>query len=159
MRSPTNPIHPGEILLEEFLKPAETTQAAFASKIGWTPGRLSELIHGKRGINAEAALDLAAALGTTAKLWMNLQATSTSTARRGSDVPQRDDRTLRACTPTAPCAKGPRAPCFPVFEPVVGDVFDVRAVACLRRAYFAASGVLASCSSISTVSASISRLV
>ena len=43
-------------------------------KLGWTRARLNELIKGKRGITAEAALDLAAALGTSAKLWMNLQA-------------------------------------------------------------------------------------
>jgi len=75
MRQPTNPFHPGEILLEEFLAPAGTTQAAFAQRLGWTRTRLNELIKGKRGITADAALDLAAALGTSAKLWMNLQAT------------------------------------------------------------------------------------
>ncbi|OGP82371.1 MAG: addiction module antidote protein, HigA family [Deltaproteobacteria bacterium RBG_13_65_10] len=70
-----NPFHPGEILLEEFLKPAGVTQMAFAKKLGWTRARLNELIKGKRGITADAALDLAKALGTSAKLWMNLQAT------------------------------------------------------------------------------------
>ena len=75
MRQPTNPFHPGEILLEEFLNPTGITQTAFAEKIGWTRARLNELINGKRGITADAALDLAEALGTTAKLWMNLQAT------------------------------------------------------------------------------------
>ena len=74
-RQPKNPFHPGEILLEEFLQPQKMSQAAFARKIGWTRARLNELIRGKRGITAEAALDLAEALGTTPKLWMNLQAT------------------------------------------------------------------------------------
>ena len=74
-KQPKNPFHPGEILLEEFLVPAGITQSAFAEKIGWTRARLNELIKGKRGISAEAALDLAEALGTSAKLWMNLQAT------------------------------------------------------------------------------------
>ena len=74
-KQPKNPFHPGEILLEEFLEPAGITQTAFAEKIGWTRARLSELIHGKRGITADAALDLAEALGTSARLWMNLQAT------------------------------------------------------------------------------------
>jgi addiction module HigA family antidote len=74
-RQPKNPFHPGEILLEEFLEPMEVTQAAFAQKIGWTRARLNELIKGKRGITAPAALDLAEALGTSPKLWMNLQAT------------------------------------------------------------------------------------
>jgi addiction module HigA family antidote len=75
MRQPANPFHPGEILAEEFLNPAGITQTAFAEKIGWTRARLNELINGKRGITADAALDLAEVLGTTAKLWMNLQAT------------------------------------------------------------------------------------
>jgi len=74
-RQPENPFHPGEILLEEFLEPMEATQAAFAQKLGWTKARLNELIKGKRGITATAALDLAEVLGTSPKLWMNLQAT------------------------------------------------------------------------------------
>ena len=75
MKQPHIPFHPGEILLEEFLEPDGITQAAFAARLGWTRTRLNELIKGKRGITADAALDLAAALGTSAKLWMNLQAT------------------------------------------------------------------------------------
>jgi addiction module HigA family antidote len=74
-RQPKNPFHPGEILLEEFLEPAGMTQAALAERLGWTAARLNELIKGKRGISAAAALDLADALGTSPKLWMNLQAT------------------------------------------------------------------------------------
>ena len=63
------------MLLEEFLLPLGTTQVAFAEKVGWTRAKLNELIRGKRGITADTALDLAEALGTSAKLWMNLQAT------------------------------------------------------------------------------------
>ena len=74
-RRPKNPFHPGEILLEEFLEPLGMSQAAFARQIGWTKARLNELIRGKRGVTAEAALDLAEALGTSPKLWMNFQAT------------------------------------------------------------------------------------
>ncbi len=74
-RQPKNTFQPGEILVEEFLEPMGATQAAFAEKIGWTKTRLNELIKGKRGITAIAALDLADALGTSPKLWMNLQAT------------------------------------------------------------------------------------
>ena len=73
-RQPKNPFHPGEILLEEFLEPLGMTQAAFAEKIGWTKARVNELVRGKRGVTAEAALDLADVLGTSPKLWMNLQA-------------------------------------------------------------------------------------
>ena len=72
---PRNPFHPGEMLLEEFLDPMGMSQAAFANKIGWTRTRLNEFIRGKRGVTAGAALDLADALGTSPKLWMNLQAT------------------------------------------------------------------------------------
>ena len=74
-RQPANPIHPGMMLLEEFLLPAGLTQTAFADRIGWTRARLNEFVRGNRRVTAEAALDLAAALGTSAKLWMNLQAT------------------------------------------------------------------------------------
>ena len=74
-KQPTNPFHPGEILLEEFLEPMQVTQTAFARKLGWTRARLNELIKGKRGVTADAALDLAEALGTSPTLWMNLQAT------------------------------------------------------------------------------------
>ena len=74
-KQPNNPFHPGEILLEEFLQPMGRTQAAFARQLGWTKARLNELVRGKRGITAESALDLADALGTSPKLWMNLQAT------------------------------------------------------------------------------------
>ena len=74
-RQPKNPFHPGEVLLAEFLEPLGVSQAEFARTIGWTRARLNELIRGKRGITAAAALDLAEALGTSPKLWMNLQAT------------------------------------------------------------------------------------
>ncbi len=75
MKQPKSPFHPGEMLIEEFLEPMGITQAEFAKKLKWTNAKLNELIKGKRGITAETALDLADALGTSAKLWMNLQAT------------------------------------------------------------------------------------
>ena len=75
MKQPINPFHPGEILFEVFLEPAEISQTEFARRIGWTRARLNELIKGKRRVTAEAALDLAELLGTSAKLWMNLQTT------------------------------------------------------------------------------------
>lgn len=74
-RQPKNPFHPSEILLEEFLEPLGMSQAAFAEKIGWTKARVNELVRRKRGVTAEAALDLAEVLGTSPKLWMNLQST------------------------------------------------------------------------------------
>jgi addiction module HigA family antidote len=70
---PRHPIHPGEILLAEFLSPAGMSQRQFAAKLGWTAAKLNELVKGKRGVTAESALDLAMALGTSLELWMNLQ--------------------------------------------------------------------------------------
>lgn len=70
---PANPIHPGEMLLEEFLAPARLSQRAFARKVGWTVARLNEFIKGKRGVTVDAALDLAEVLRTTPELWLNLQ--------------------------------------------------------------------------------------
>ena len=75
MKQPKNPFHPGEMLLEKFLEPTGINQSQFAQRVGWTRTRLNELIKGKRGITADSALDLAKALGTSPKLWMNLQAT------------------------------------------------------------------------------------
>lgn len=75
MKQPKKPFHPGEILLEEFLVPMGLTQAEFADQLNWTKAKLNELIRGKRGVTASSALDLAEALGTSAKLWMNFQAT------------------------------------------------------------------------------------
>jgi addiction module HigA family antidote len=74
-RLPSNrpPVHPGEMLLEEFLKPMNISQRAFAKHIGWTPAKLSEIINGKRGLSYEAALDIADALDMEAQFWINLQ--------------------------------------------------------------------------------------
>jgi addiction module HigA family antidote len=70
---PANPIHPGQMLKEEFLTPVGLSQRAFAKRMGWTVAKLNELINGKRGITADSALDLAAELKTSPEVWMNLQ--------------------------------------------------------------------------------------
>jgi antitoxin HigA-1 len=70
---PPNPIHPGRMLMEEFLAPAGISQRAFAKRLGWTTAKLNEVINGKRGLSADAALDLARALGTGPEVWLNLQ--------------------------------------------------------------------------------------
>lgn len=67
------PTHPGEILLEEFLKPMGISQAQFARHVGWTYAKLNEIIHEKRGITPDTAVDLSMALGTTPMFWLNLQ--------------------------------------------------------------------------------------
>jgi addiction module HigA family antidote len=71
--TPANPIHPGKMLLEEFLLPAKVSQRALAHKLGWTVAKTNELVKGKRGITADSALDLARVLHTSPELWMNLQ--------------------------------------------------------------------------------------
>ena len=58
LKQPKNPIHPGEMLLEEFLIPVSLSKAEFSRPLGWTKARLNELIKGKRGITAESALGL-----------------------------------------------------------------------------------------------------
>jgi addiction module HigA family antidote len=67
-------VHPGEILLEEFLKPLEMTQAAAAQKLGMSTVRLNELVRGKRGVTADTALRLAQLFKTTPQFWMHMQA-------------------------------------------------------------------------------------
>jgi addiction module HigA family antidote len=69
------PTHPGEMLLEEFLKPKGLTQVQAAEKMGISLNRLNELVNGKRGITADTALRLAKLLKTTPEFWMNLQNT------------------------------------------------------------------------------------
>jgi addiction module HigA family antidote len=67
------PIHPGEILLGEFLEPLEVTQHRLAVSIGVPPRRINEIVHGKRRISADTALRLARYFGTTDRFWLNLQ--------------------------------------------------------------------------------------
>lgn len=67
------PIHPGEVLLEDFLTPLEVTQHHLAVSIGVPPRRINEIVHGKRRITADTALRLARYFGTTDRFWLNLQ--------------------------------------------------------------------------------------
>lgn len=67
------PTHPGEILLEEFLKPMGISQISFAQHIGVPLQRVNEIVRGKRGITPDSAWRFAQAFGTTTEFWMNLQ--------------------------------------------------------------------------------------
>jgi addiction module HigA family antidote len=67
------PVHPGEILLEEFLKPMGLSQNFLAIKIGVPARRINEIVLGKRRITADTALRLSRFFGTTAKFWLGLQ--------------------------------------------------------------------------------------
>ena len=82
------PTHPGEMLLEEFLKPLNMTQSELAEKLRVSYPRVNELIHGKRGITPDTALRLERLFGMEAQFWLNLQlawdlyhATHSSTAK------------------------------------------------------------------------------
>jgi len=67
-------IHPGEVLLEEFLTPMGISQNALARAAGVPPRRINEIVLGKRGITADTAVRLAAALGSSERFWLGLQA-------------------------------------------------------------------------------------
>lgn len=68
-----DPIHPGEILLEEFMRPATISQNRLARDIGVNVARVSDIVRGRRGISADTAVRLAAFWSTTPEFWMNLQ--------------------------------------------------------------------------------------
>lgn len=67
------PTHPGEMLLEEFLKPMGISQKEFAKHLGWTYARLNEIINARRGVSAESALAFADAFKMEPEFWLNLQ--------------------------------------------------------------------------------------
>lgn len=67
------PIHPGEILLAEFLEPLGVSQYRIAKDIGVPPRRINEIVHGNRAISADTALRLARYFGTSERFWLNLQ--------------------------------------------------------------------------------------
>jgi antitoxin HigA-1 len=73
MSSAHGPIHPGEILLEEFLGPLGISQYRLAQAIGVPARRINEIVHGKRAISPDTALRLSRALGTSDRFWINLQ--------------------------------------------------------------------------------------
>jgi addiction module HigA family antidote len=86
------PIHPGEILREEFMQPLGLSANALARRLGVTPARVNDIVLERRGITADTALRLARCFSTTAEFWMNLQLRfELETARReiGNLVDQR----------------------------------------------------------------------
>jgi addiction module HigA family antidote len=68
------PVHPGEVLLEEFLEPMGLSQYRLAKDIHVPPRRINEIVHGTRGVSADTALRLARYLRTSERFWLNLQA-------------------------------------------------------------------------------------
>jgi addiction module HigA family antidote len=73
MKRTMDPIHPGEVLLDDFLEPLGVTQHRLAVSIGVPPRRINEIVHGKRRISADTALRLARYFGTSDRFWINLQ--------------------------------------------------------------------------------------
>ncbi len=75
VRIPTHgpPTHPGEMLLEEFLKPLGLSQTGLAERLGVSYPRVNELVHGKRGVTPDTALRLERLFGMEAQFWLNLQ--------------------------------------------------------------------------------------
>ena len=67
------PVHPGEVLLEEFLEPMGLSQYRLAKDISVPPRRINEIVHGKRSVTADTALRLARYFGTSDRFWLNLQ--------------------------------------------------------------------------------------
>lgn len=67
------PVHPGEVLMEDFIRGFGITQNKLAVEIGVPPRRINEIVHGKRGITADTVVRLARYFGTSDELWMNLQ--------------------------------------------------------------------------------------
>jgi addiction module HigA family antidote len=68
-----DPVHPGEVLMEDFIKGFKITQNRLAVAIGVPPRRINEIVHGKRSITADTALRLSRYFGTSAQFWLNLQ--------------------------------------------------------------------------------------
>jgi len=69
----TSPVHPGEVLREEFLKPLGISQCRLAKDIGLRPTRVSQILHGKAGVSADTALRLARYFRVSPEFWLNLQ--------------------------------------------------------------------------------------
>ena len=88
------PIHPGEILGEEFLNPMQISQSRLARDINVPPRRINEICLGKRGITPDTALRLARYFGTSAEFWMNLQQRY-DLERRKDEIEERLRREIR----------------------------------------------------------------
>jgi len=83
-------IHPGEVLLEEFLQPMGLSQYRLAKELHVPGRRINEIIHGKRGVSVDTALRLARFFGTTDRFWLNLQMLYDLELERGRLHPQLD---------------------------------------------------------------------
>lgn len=104
------PIHPGEVLLADFLEPLQLSQYRLAQDISVPPRRINEIVHGKRAVSADTALRLARYFGTTEQFWLNLQARFDLAVQRdllggrlAREVRVLDRPSLRTLQPTSAC--------------------------------------------------------
>ncbi len=70
----TNPLHPGEVLNEVYMKEMSLNQSKLAELCGCTPRKINEIVNGKRGISPQFAIELETAIGTSAEMWVKMQA-------------------------------------------------------------------------------------
>ncbi|TQE98572.1 MAG: HigA family addiction module antidote protein [Spiribacter salinus] len=92
MSDKLDPIHPGEILRSDYLEPAGLSANALANALDVTPGRINDIVRGRRGISADTALRLSRYFGTTARFWLNLQddfELEVAEDRAGNEIQQR----------------------------------------------------------------------
>lgn len=89
------PVHPGEVLLEDFLKPMGISQYRLAKEICVSARRINEIVHGTRSVSADTALRLGRYFGTSARFWMNLQSHFDLEVQR-DEIGSRLDREVRA---------------------------------------------------------------
>ena len=92
------PVHPGEVLLEDFMKPLGLSQYRVAKDIGVSPIRISQIVHGKRAITADTAMRLARYFSTSPEVWLRLQARydlEVAQAQIGEQI-EREVRVLKA---------------------------------------------------------------
>ncbi len=95
------PIHPGEILLEEFLEPMGISQYRIAKDIGVPPRRINEIVHGKRGVSPDTALRLSRYFGMSERFWMNLQSRYDLEVEKDRLSDRLDDEVKVFAVPTA----------------------------------------------------------
>ena len=89
------PIHPGEILLKEFLKPLKISQNALSRDLDVPLQRINQIVLGKRAVTVDSALRLAKYFGTTPELWLNLQSRYDLETARDSSLMETIERTVR----------------------------------------------------------------
>ena len=106
MKTKLPPVHPGEILLHDFLEPLGLSQSALADALGVTPMRVSQIVRGQRAITADTALRLSRFFGTRPGWWLDLQ-THFDLETAGDELEARIARTVK------PCALRPAAELVP----------------------------------------------